>query len=393
MFFRTHLQGIGKLDAWLGKPLLAFLSLFARRNPSFAGEPPAGSVPKRVICAQFTGLGSLVLTLPLLQALKDAGISVAFWSFGGQAELARLSGLVDEVWTVDPVSSRRFFGSLIRSWWQARKFKADAFLDLESSARLSAILCRVSGARTRIGFLSGDRNRDGSYTHLVSPSPIRHLAATYGKMAEPLGIPTPAIGERPKLPALPSLGRIRSILPQLSGRKRIVVNLHSTDMSWQRMWPEESWIALCDRLLEDRSVDLIFAGGNDDRDSVQALTARLKDPIRAYNIAGTPTLAELLKVLEEADLAVSVESGIMHLAAWAGTPLVAIYGPQTPLLTSPLSGSAIVLSASLPCSPCVGPGQVPVPGCRDHQCMKRISSERVFSACELILRSPRRKAA
>src|SRR6185503_20323539 len=89
-----------RIDYWVGKPVIWAIRLFTPRPQSLHGDVHPKKLPKRVICTKFIGLGSVVLSLPLLKALKESGVEIAFWTFAGQAELAKLSGYVDHVWVV-----------------------------------------------------------------------------------------------------------------------------------------------------------------------------------------------------------------------------------------------------------------------------------------------------
>jgi heptosyltransferase-2 len=73
----------------------------------------------------------------------------------------------------------------------------------------------------------------------------------------------------------------------------------------------------------------------------------------------------------------------MHLAAAAGTPLVALFGPQSPIKFGPWSKKARVLYAAMPCSPC---RQKFFTECRPSfrnrpECMERLTVPEVFVAC------------
>jgi heptosyltransferase-2 len=74
--------------------------------------------------------------------------------------------------------------------------------------------------------------------------------------------------------------------------------------------------------------------------------------LRVHNLCGETSLADVVDLLAAAAVAVSNDSGLLHVAAAAGAPVVAIYGSSSPAFTPPLTARSAVVSRSLPCSPC-----------------------------------------
>jgi heptosyltransferase-2 len=115
-----------------------------------------------------------------------------------------------------------------------------------------------------------------------------------------------------------------------------------------KRWPAASYAAFANRMA-DQGLACVTLGSAGDRAVGAEIAARAPG---AVNLCGQTQLAEVVDLLAAARLAVTNDSGLMHVAAAVATPLVAIYGSTSADNTPPLSANAELVSLRLPCSPC-----------------------------------------
>ena len=103
---------------------------------------------------------------------------------------------------------------------------------------------------------------------------------------------------------------------------------------------------------------------------------------RVVNLAGKTSLPQLGGLLQAMDLVISNDSGPMHMAAAAGTPVLAIFGPTDSLRTGPYGPGHRVLKSKLQCQPCFSRK------CAfgDGSCLRAVTLEMAASAAIKMLR-------
>jgi heptosyltransferase-2 len=145
-----------------------------------------------------------------------------------------------------------------------------------------------------------------------------------------------------------------------------------------KRWPPESFAALIASLADD-GVQTVIVGAAADRASADAVLADVAGATPGshapIDLVGATDLPALVGVLTECRTLVTNDSGAMHMAAAAGVPVTAVFGPTNEHETRPVgTGHAIVVSDAW-CRPCML-RECPL----DHRCMRGVSASVVLAA-------------
>lgn len=166
---------------------------------------------------------------------------------------------------------------------------------------------------------------------------------------------------------------------------KVVIHAGSGGYSVARRWIPERFTQVANQLKREYNAEIIIVGTHDD-DSDEVADAMHFEPT---NLVSKTTLPQLADVIEHADVFIGADSGIMHIAAATGTPVVSIFGPSNYRAWHPWSvgGRATVLTSQVECSPCSynGHGIGAREGCEARTCMKMITQARVYQAAQRIL--------
>lgn len=117
-----------------------------------------------------------------------------------------------------------------------------------------------------------------------------------------------------------------------------------------KRWPDKHVAVFAAQMMK-LGYQVVLLGSEKDRVVTDAICILGELP-ENVNLAGKTQLSEVIGLLAQADVAVTNDSGLMHIAAAVGTQVVAIYGSSDPNFTPPLSKQAEVISLGLSCSPC-----------------------------------------
>lgn len=145
-----------------------------------------------------------------------------------------------------------------------------------------------------------------------------------------------------------------------------------------KRWPAEYYAALAQQHIQGGGQVWLF-GSDKDLPVCDEIAANAGEA--CHNLAGRTSLAQATDLLSLADLVVSNDSGLMHVAAALDRPLVAIYGSSDPGFTPPLNEQHRILDLGLDCSPCFK-RECPL----GHlNCLRNITVEQVSAALNEVM--------
>jgi heptosyltransferase-2 len=134
------------------------------------------------------------------------------------------------------------------------------------------------------------------------------------------------------------------------------------------------------RQLAAQGLDVWVVGGPGEKQLAQEIVAAGGPRVR--DLTGTDLRNGIL-AMAAARLAISNDSGLMHIAAALDTPTMGIFGPTSPYHWAPLNGLAATVQThtSVPCQPC----HRPVCHQNDHRCMRDIPATEVVAIANRVL--------
>ncbi|MCC4114255.1 glycosyltransferase family 9 protein [Aromatoleum toluclasticum] len=407
-------EAMRRMDRWLGVPVCALLSGMRRAARTWRRTRAQEQAVRRVLFVQLAESGSMVLADPAMRELTArSGAQAYCLTFAHNRDSLAIAGTVapERVFVMRTGSLRVLVTDAWRFLRDVRRERIDALIDLELFSRLTAALCVLTGVRRRAGFhrFGGvGLYRGDLYTHPLAFNPQLHMAQNYLMLVEALFAED--VPPAPRVPAamlVPSVCRrelgadelavVRERLGRLRGgpigdERLVLVNANASAMLPQRRWPQAHFVALVRATLARYAdVRVLLIGAEDDRATTAAIADEVGDE-RCADIAGHFALGELPALFALGAALVSNDSGPAHFAAVTALPVIALFGPETPVLFRPL-GNATVISAGLACSPCVNAGNQRRTRCTDNQCMRRIAVAEVFGAlCRVLDARPLRLA-
>lgn len=342
---------------------------------------------KKILVLRYRFIGDTILTVPFLRNLRRAEPEayIAWVVAPGTAEVVQGIPYVDELIFWDPVTihadsrgTHRTIGDKMGFIRDLRSKRFDKVYVLKRSFG-SALMGFLSGAGERIGFAT-----EGRSFLLTTAVPYHHNQHEVQNFLDVLRADDVAVTDD-YLEYWTSGSEEASadeLLTQAGvGRDEKLVALHPFSSITERGWHLDNFAELANHLAAGGFRPLVLGAPND-RFLFDPEVERFGSS--CVDLVGKSSLRITMALLKRCELFVGNDSGVMHLAAAAGIPLVAIFGPQSPVKFGPWNERATVMYSKFPCSPC---RQKFFTECQPSphgkpECIESITLAEVIAACE-----------
>jgi len=321
-------------------------------DPAIAAEPALLKLQRQqwrqgLLVRTPNWLGDCLMSLPALYSLRRLLPEAARLAVLCRANLAPFWRSVDWVDQVFACEGKHFSGAAVAD---ARAFTAGVGVVLPNSfsAALDLWKCRLP---LRLG--RGGRGRGLLLTHrlpmLSGPSggACYHQAGHYLEIAAALA--APPWDQQQTLLTLPEAAATAARLGLSPERAPWLAVAPGAAYGPAKQWPVAHFHAVAKAWVQQTGGGVVAVGTAAEHAGAAAVLAGIDGGL---NLAGSSGLPELMAVLASVELAVTNDSGAMHLAAALGCRGVAVFGSTDPVATGPVGAPWLVLQQPTPCAPC-----------------------------------------
>jgi heptosyltransferase I len=335
-----------------------------------------------ILVVRLTSLGDVLMSIPAVKALKEGlpDARVSWLVEGPVAELLSHQDFVDHVirFPRDLIVRSLKGGSSLQTLSHLSTFlralrarKYDALIDFHGILK-SALLGYAARAEKRIGF-GRMFAKEGSWLayHERVNGTDRGLHKVERNMLLARHLGVNGAVPRVELVAPPYAETyVNDMLAEHEIRPPIIALFpFCSKGSRFKRWELANYAELVRRMKNSIPATVLIVWGPDEEEEAK----QLRDMAGAgVVLPANLGVAQLCALLKRADMYVGGDTGIMHLAAFSGIPVLAIFGPTDPRVNAPFGPMHKIVRQDLPCSPCRNKD------CNERTCLTSITPEAVF---------------
>jgi ADP-heptose:LPS heptosyltransferase len=143
-----------------------------------------------------------------------------------------------------------------------------------------------------------------------------------------------------------------------------------------KRWPEDNFSSLCDRLIKEHKLKIIFVGNEEDRNVIQRIIKSMNGG--AVDLCGRTNLVQLAGLFKRCFFTIVNDSAPMHMASYLDISVLALFGPTDPAQYGPWSMKSCFLKKSGACDACINSKKTP-----EHSCMSAVTEADVYDSLKI----------
>lgn len=324
---------------------------------------------KKVLVYNVGLIGDTIISLPALTALKSKYSDVTVVT--SQSDLLRDFKTIKFIpsWIQDEKNqyfNLKDFKNIIKFSKQIKKQNFDLAIDMRGDIR-NLFLLYLTAIPRRVGYAS-----TGGSHFLTSVVPHKNIHEVEKKLDIARYLNCTVKNPYPKFDVpkqnIKNISTLMSRL-RLTKKDKIVCILPSAGYQ-TKLWYDERWAGLISEILKRKNTKVLLLGGPKDQ-QFNSIIDLIPAKKQVVNLIGKLKLLDTAALLKKADLFISPDNGIMHMAAALGTPTISLFGPVNPKRWGPYvkyKSKHKVIYKEWYCSPCGLYNSCPI----DKKCMSAI---------------------
>lgn len=297
--------------------------------------------PKRVLVGTNTAIGDAIMALPTIDALKSFVPEIDVWASPATAPFFERRGL-RHVW----ILPGDFIG-ILKLIHRIREERYDVFIGCLTANTFRQCAIPFFGSIPRrykhISPHHGIRNYDFTFTQCIPLDMEHHRVTCNLQLVRILGQTSGQ--QRPFLEVHPEDRAEAERHLKIAGidltRPLAACHPGCNPKALAKRWPEDRFAVLLRGLLEDKKIQFVLLGGPEEIDLTERI--RLQCGSGVTSLAGKTSLMTTAAILKRCQYLITNDSGIMHLGAAVGTPVVAIFGPTRESHIGPVGRHSVVI--------------------------------------------------